>query len=51
MEYGDTGFRLLCPCQEMDLPKGVRAKAAILKCCIPNGIPMMVMQSNNPKAR
>ena len=32
----------------MDLPKGVRAKAAILKCCIPNGIPIMVIQSSAP---
>lgn len=33
------------------LPNGVRAKAASLKCCIPNGMPMTVMQSTVPNAR
>lgn len=35
----------------ISFPKGVSAKPASLKCCSPNGIPMMVMQSNTPNAR
>lgn len=30
------------------LPKGKRASRAILKCCLPNGMPMTVMQSRSP---
>ena len=32
------------------LPKGTKARMAILKCCMPNGIPTMVMQHRRPKA-
>lgn len=35
----------------MFFPKGVNAKLAILKCCFPKGMPIMVMQSNSPNAR
>ena len=35
----------------ISLPKGVSAKAANLKCCFANGIPMMVIPNNSPKAR
>ena len=31
------------------LPKGASDSAAILKCCLPHGIPITVTQSNNPK--
>ncbi len=31
------------------LPNGVNESAAILKCCLANGIPMMVMKSSTPK--
>ena len=30
------------------LPKGARESPAILKCCLPKGMPMMVMQSSVP---
>ena len=33
------------------LPKGVKANAASLKCCLPNGMPMMVMQRMIPNTR
>jgi hypothetical protein len=33
----------------MSLPKGLKAIAVSLKCCMPKGIPIMVMQSNKPK--
>ena len=33
----------------MSLPKGLRAIAVSLKCCIPKGIPMIVMQRSAPK--
>lgn len=33
------------------LPNGVRERRAILKCCSPNGIPMMVMQQISPQTR
>lgn len=33
------------------LPNGVRERRAILKCCNPNGIPMMVMQQISPQTR
>lgn len=32
-------------------PNGVNARAAILKCCLPNGIPIIVMHSIIPKSR
>lgn len=32
-------------------PNGVSARAASLKCCLPNGIPIIVMQSKIPKAK
>ena len=35
----------------ISFPKGVSAKPANLKCCSPNGIPMMVMQKITPKRR
>ena len=35
----------------MSFPKGVRAKVANLKCCLANGIPMMVMAKRMPKIR
>ena len=31
------------------LPNGARESLAILKCCLANGMPMMVMKSNTPK--
>ena len=31
-------------------PKGVRASPASLKCCMPKGMPMMVMQKITPKS-
>ena len=34
----------------ISLPKGMSAKMANLKCCIPKGIPTMVMQNNKPIA-
>lgn len=38
-------------CQSLiiSLPKGERAMAASLKCCIPKGMPMIVMQRRRPK--
>lgn len=33
------------------LPNGVRERRAILKCCSPNGIPMMVIQQISPQTR
>lgn len=33
------------------LPNGVRDSSAILKCCIPNGMPAIVMQQRIPKNR
>ena len=35
----------------MCLPKGVKANAANLKCCFPNGMPIMVIQSTIPKTK
>ena len=35
----------------MVLPKGVRASPANLKCCIPNGIPMIVIISRELENR
>ena len=35
----------------MSFPKGVRAKVANLKCCLANGIPMMVMAKRIPKTK
>ena len=35
----------------MRLPNGVSANAANLKCCMPNGMPMMVIHSTMPKPR
>lgn len=35
----------------MVLPNGVRANEASLKCCNPNGIPIMVQQRRMPQAR
>ena len=35
----------------ISLPKGVSANAANLKCCFANGMPMMVIPNNSPKAR
>lgn len=32
-------------------PKGIRASLAILKCCMPKGIPIIEIQSNNPKSK
>ena len=36
---------------EIDFPKGVRDNPAILKCCLPNGMPIIVMQSIKPKKK
>jgi hypothetical protein len=33
----------------MDFPKGVKARFISLKCCLPKGIPIMVMQKRRPK--
>jgi len=35
----------------MDLPKGENARVISLKCCLPKGIPIMVMQNSSPKSR
>ena len=40
-ETWNTGF----------FPKGVSASPANLKCCKPNGIPIIVMHNNKPKAK
>ena len=42
--YSSHSFLIL----PISLPNGVKAIAASLKCCLPNGIPMMVMQKINP---
>lgn len=33
----------------IDFPKGMNARPASLKCCSPNGIPIMVMQNSSPR--
>ena len=33
----------------MIFPKGASDRPAILKCCLPNGMPIIVMHSSNPK--
>jgi hypothetical protein len=33
----------------MSLPNGLRAIAVSLKCCIPKGIPIIVIHSKTPK--
>jgi hypothetical protein len=35
----------------MSFPKGASASEASLKCCLPNGIPIMVRQNNSPNKR
>jgi hypothetical protein len=35
----------------MDFPNGVNARFINLKCCIPNGIPTIVIQKSKPKIR
>jgi hypothetical protein len=35
----------------MDFPKGEKARFINLKCCLPKGIPMMVMQNSSPKSK
>ena len=35
----------------MLFPKGAKAKAAILKCCMPKGMPMIVIHSKRPNPR
>lgn len=35
----------------MSLPNGTNARRANLKCCIPKGIPIIVMHKSNPKNR
>lgn len=35
----------------MRLPNGISEISKSLKCCFPNGMPMMVRQSKNPKKR
>ena len=37
--------------QTIFLPNGMRARRAILKCCKPKGIPMIVMQQKRPKVK
>ena len=45
----------MLPClgshQRIALPNGVKANAISLKCCLPKGIPIMVMQNSKPKKR
>ncbi len=36
---------------EIDFPNGVKARFINLKCCLPKGIPTIVMQSKIPKKR
>ena len=38
-------------CKTTSFPKGANDNPAILKCCLANGMPMMVMNSNTPKKR
>lgn len=35
----------------MDFPNGENARFINLKCCLPKGIPIMVIQNSNPKMR
>jgi hypothetical protein len=35
----------------MDFPKGEKARFINLKCCLPKGIPIMVMQNSSPKSK
>lgn len=37
--------------QTIVFPKGVRPSPAILKCCMPKGMPMRVMQQTAPSSR
>ena len=41
----------LCLLQYISLPKGVKATPASLKCCMPNGIPIIVIHNSMPNTR
>ena len=48
---GINNYRTQGNDQEMDFPKGVNARFISLKCCLPKGMPMMVMQNKIPNNR